>query len=186
MRLRMQIHKAVRFLSTLLILFNTGLYADEQLSFKLEKEHKKIVQKFPQLSHISIEGFRQLKSSDIVLFDVREQQEFDVSHIEGAIQIDPIMDLDDFVKRYGQQLEKQHIVFYCSVGYRSSEFLAKVLDVMPSEAEVEYLNLRGGIFHWHNLDQPLQNANGATNAIHPYNIFWGRYVEKKESIKRKK
>jgi len=44
------------------------------------------------------------------------------------------------------------------------------------------VNLRGGVFAWHNQARPLENEAGTTDTIHPYNDKWGKLVERREGI----
>ena len=43
-------------------------------------------------------------SDSLVVFDVREIEEFDVSHIQGAIQIDPDITSDEFEHEFSQMI----------------------------------------------------------------------------------
>ena len=44
-------------------------------------------------------------------------------------------------------------------------------------------NLENGIFGWHNEQRALVDANGKTDAVHPYDNIWKRYVERDEKAR---
>ena len=111
-----------------------------------------------------------------ILFDTRAQAEYDTSRIESGIRVSPNMSAEDFMEKFGQQLPDKHLVFYCSVGSRSSEFVVRVQDVALNEGARSLANLRGGIFRWYNEGNPVVNKNGETNDIHPYDDEWGKLI----------
>jgi rhodanese-related sulfurtransferase len=103
-------------------------------------------------------------SNKPVLLDVRTKAEFDVSHLEGAIRVEPGSDPAAI-----SIPKDQAIVTYCSVGYRSAAFAKKL-----SEAGYRKVsNLEGSIFRWANENRPLVHEEQATNHVHPYNRLWG-------------
>ncbi|MFT6318391.1 MAG: rhodanese-related sulfurtransferase [Candidatus Pseudothioglobus sp.] len=120
-------------------------------------------------------------SSTILLFDVRKQDEFLVSHLSGAIRLDPDTTAEQFVRDYGQRLEGTTPIFYCSVGRRSNA-MAEAIAAHTREQPIPIVpvNLRGGIFRWHNEDKPLQDAQGPTDQIHPYSWWWQRMLNHPE------
>jgi rhodanese-related sulfurtransferase len=104
-----------------------------------------------------------------VLLDVRTKAEFDVSHLEGAIRVEP---------GSGPAAisipKDQPIVTYCSVGYRSAAFAKKL-------GEAGYrngTNLEGSIFRWANENRPLVHEGQPTDKVHPYNRLWGILLDK--------
>lgn len=119
-------------------------------------------------------------ASEYLLFDTRKPEEFAVSRISGAIQIDPDMKAEEFMKAYGDTLAGKHVIFYCSVGKRSSIFLEKV-KMNAYDAKVASLaNLRGGIFRWYNDGYTVMNDSTETDDVHPFDRFWGQLVEKRD------
>ncbi len=106
-----------------------------------------------------------------ILLDVREEKEFAVSHLPGARRAEK--DFATQLKRLGVSKE-QPIVVYCSVGYRSTVLAQK----LQKAGFANVRNLEGSIFAWANEERPLVNANGATRGAHPFNIVWGRYLDK--------
>ena len=149
----------------------------------LVKEQEKIREQYPHVAHLSadqLEGMINHSQEKIVLFDVREKPEFKVSHIEGAIRIDPKMSGQEFLSRYGDRIHNRIVVFYCSVGYRSSNMAEILLSQSPIHSPDDVLNLRYGLFGWHNQKRGLVNGNSSTDLIHPYNFWWGRMIERRE------
>lgn len=114
-----------------------------------------------------------------LLLDVRPRKEFEVSHLPGAIQIDPGASISDVKILLAGTRPGTPIIVYCSVGRRSSRLGSRIADRLDGH---EVINLRGGVFAWHNQDRPLENAAGTTSAIHPYNDTWGKLIERSENI----
>lgn len=119
---------------------------------------------------------------NIVLFDVRESDEYAVSHLDKAIRVDPDISGEEFLQRFADDMEGKQVIFYCSTGRRSTSLAERVKNVidiqqspLPSPA-----NMRGGIFRWHNSSQPLMNLSGDTAYVHPYNWWWKRLVVRKD------
>lgn len=115
-----------------------------------------------------------------LLFDVRAADEFAVSHLPGAIQINPTRDGEGFLRRYATSLQGRTAVFYCTVGARSSRLAADVLAHLTSADSVTVYNLRGGIFRWQAARLPLENSEGPTEWVHPYDDFWARLAPRAE------
>ena len=156
---------------------------DGTLSNRLESIHSKIITDYDTVNHLSAEQFSQIDKGTLVIFDVREKKEYEVSHIDGAIQIHPDFQAGEFLPIYGEAIKGKTLVFYCSVGRRSSKLLSEINQIVHADdvPEASY-NLTGGIFHWHNMQKPLINLEQTTSAIHPYNFYWGRLIENKSAI----
>ena len=151
---------------------------------ELTKIHKKIEAKYASVEHIDGDDYAKLDPSQIVVFDVRERSEFDVSHLDGAVQVDPGISADAFAEQYKEQLNGKTVVFYCSVGRRSSKLADRVDGVLAQYGASASYNLIGGLFQWRNEERSLMSqAGGTTDAIHPYNAFWGRLIEDKSAIR---
>ena len=152
---------------------------------KLSATHEKIIKKYPEVKHITADDFVQLKVSQTLIFDVREPEEYAVSHLKNAIQINPNMKISKFLDAYSDELNHKTIVFYCSVGERSSKLAAKYKLSLEAQGAQEIYNLVGGIFQWHNEKRKLMEENTETSLIHPYNRFWGRLLDDKNAISYK-
>jgi len=126
--------------------------------------------KFPDVTGISTTQLASMNPAPLLL-DVREKNEFAVSHLPGAVRVEK--DFAVQLNRLGIPKERP-IVVYCSVGYRSA-VLARALQ---KEGFINVRNLEGSIFAWANESRPLVNSNGTTSGAHPFNILWGRYLDK--------
>ena len=74
-----------------------------------------------------------------MLLDVREIEEYEVSHLSGALQVNP--DLKDFSELDGITTDTP-IIAYCSVGYRSSALVQRLMEAGYTNVS----NLEGSIF----------------------------------------
>lgn len=170
-------------LSVLALSF-VGAGASLLLQPTLIQIHKKILSTFESVEHIEPKQLVEMEFDDVLLFDVREQGEFDVSHIKGAIQVDPDIRSSDFDEQYGDLMKNKTIVFYCSVGRRSSVLASLVDDVVEDNGGQATYNLIGGIFQWHNQNRPLINlANNSTRYLHPYNKYWGLLIDDQSVVR---
>ncbi len=151
----------------------------------LAKVHAGIERQYPDVSHIDAEELAGMKSGSIILFDVREPAEYRVSHLAGAIRVDPGIRPDRFIDKYGDLINGKTAVFYCSVGARST-MLASELQAQPATNRAKALvNLKHGIFGWHNQRRPLIDMQRQrTDRIHPFNAFWGRLLDRKKLISK--
>jgi len=128
--------------------------------------------KFPDVPVISTSELAGLAPASIsILLDARGTNEFVVSHLPGAQFADP--DVVAQLKRLGIG-SQERIVVYCSVGYRSALMVRKLRKAGFTNVQ----NLEGSIFAWANEGRALENAAGATHGVHPFNVIWGRYLEK--------
>lgn len=157
---------------------NTALTLDfsfQSIQADIEKKHQNI-------KHIKVGDLLKLDHNTII-FDVREKQEFDVSHIKNAIRIKPDIDSIKFIETFSNQLKGKNLVFYCSVGRRSSALAPRLQPLLIKEGVHEVYNLKGGIFQWHNEEKSLVQNGQLTKHIHPYSPLWGLLLENKKSIK---
>ena len=104
------------------------------------------------------------------LLDVRTPEEFAVSHLPGAIRVDP--ERPDL--RSMELALRSPVVVYCSVGYRS----AAILDDIRTPGLGEIYNLRGGIFAWANEGHPIVRDQAPASSVHPYDAIWGRFLRR--------
>lgn len=152
----------------------------------LSVKHEKIMQDFPEVAHISSDELRQIETRKALIFDVRETNEYNVSHMPSAILVSPKMPTQDFLEKYSGAATGKTVIFYCSVGQRSSIFARRVQDSLKSSGATAVFNLEGGLFNWHNENLPLVTpTNNSTEYIHPYNQFWGRMVNQKSKTRYK-
>ncbi len=144
------------------------------------------LKKDPDIQHINNADLEKIPSDDVVIFDVRKDIEYKVSHIPYAIHLNPRTSANDFLKQHGDKLEGKVAVFYCSVGQRSTGMLSRLSEEDLKKAGVtQAYNLEGGAFKRHNDGFGFVKNGKSTKNIHPYNAYYGRLVDNKEAIKYK-
>jgi rhodanese-related sulfurtransferase len=111
-----------------------------------------------------------------VVLDARTEVEYAVSHLDGAVRIDPyrpsLRPLRGFPKDTA-------IVLYSSVGYRG----ARVADFLARQRYTQVYNLEGGQFRWVNEGHPVFRQNRPIAEVHPYNPSWGLLLDSQYRIK---
>lgn len=146
----------------------------------LNKTHAKVSKSYEGVSHINADTLASMDKESFLIFDVRERDEFDVSHIENSTWVKPSMEADEFYVVYGEQIKDKTLVLYCSVGVRSSRLAEKLMTSRPAANNSPIYNLEKGIFGWHNESRPLELNSDSTDFVHPYNRLWGRMVNRKD------
>ena len=114
-----------------------------------------------------------------LLFDIRTAVECEKSRIATALRVDPDTGPDDFATHYDALLAGRDLVFYCSVGQRSSKLLERVESVCWTAGAKSCRNLRGGIFLWYNEGRPVVDASGETDDIDTYDPLWALMVNRR-------
>lgn len=112
---------------------------------------------------------RLIASGEVILLDVREPDEFLVSHIAGARRIDPDASVDDVRRLIGAPPKNKTILLYCTIGFRSSRLADRIGAAFGGEAGPPIVSMRGGLIAWANANRPLVDSKGQpTNRLHPY------------------
>ena len=132
--------------------------------------------KVPEMSSAVLSG--RLNAPDIVVFDVREADEFAHSHIAGAQRIDPGMSAQAFLAKHGRELKGKVAVFYCAVGVRSAIMLDRVQAALPGYGASAAYNLRGGIFRWYAAGRPVWSEAGEAASVHPFDGDWKQLLDR--------
>ncbi|WP_176723304.1 rhodanese-like domain-containing protein [Roseivirga misakiensis] len=117
------------------------------------------------------EALSLLKDNPITILDVRDEIEYTVSHLKGAVRYEEGM-LDDLEKN-------QPILVYCTVSLRSNK-LAKRLQ---KQGFNQIYELKNGLIGWSNANMPMvdtQNSN--TDEVHVYNRFFGTFLKKGTAV----
>lgn len=111
-----------------------------------------------------------ISDSKYFILDTRELNEFEVSHLPGAI----FVGFDNFSLQNIANISKEHIiVVYCSVGYRSE----RIGELLLKNGYSDVFNLRGGIFEWAALQYILVDSEkNVVKKVHPYNKRWSKWV----------
>ena len=81
-----------------------------------------------------------LVDNEVILIDVREQWEFDICQIKGAI----LMPIREIAESYVNLNKDSKIALYCHSGIRSMH----VADFLLSKGFQSLANLQGGIDAW--------------------------------------
>lgn len=132
---------------------------------------KQIAKDFPTVEEIPIDDFVKLPRDSVLLVDVRAREEYEVSHLEGAVNLtDPAAVLER-----ARSAGNPPVVVYCSVGYRS----ARMADEIRQQGYAEVKNLEGSIFGWANRGLSVRNADGETEVVHPFDDSWGKLLDSK-------
>lgn len=153
----------------LILLLATTLPAQAGVNERLESLIKEIRQEYAYISHVGVDDI-DLQDKQTVLIDVREPQEYAVSRLPNALNINNNQKLLEFALANPDA----KLVLYCSVGRRSAEKVGFLKQRGIRNAN----NMLGSIFAWANDGLPMENGQGATLSVHPYNWFWGwRYLD---------
>lgn len=148
----------------------------------LSEIHADIVGDYPTVSHVTADDLTTIRAENILLLDIREPEEFAVSHLPGAVQIDLDISETALLDRIGDIQDKE-VVVYCSVGRRSSIFAERMTAALESKGATSVSNLESGVFGWHNERRVLTDAKGETDVVHPYDEVWKRYVVRAEKAR---
>lgn len=111
-----------------------------------------------------------------ILLDVRTTGEFNVSHIEGAVRIDPDTTSEGLHFLFPDGLGGKTVIAICSVGERSSILLERLSPQFSQIGAAGVYNLKGGMFLWYANGRRVVDQSGPTDNIHPFNALWGMLV----------
>ena len=128
---------------------------------------------FPDVEQVSAEDLRKRLDSGReppVVLDVRTANEYEVSHLRGAIRVDPDGDLPQFLRGLDHDAP---VVAYCSVGYRSS----RLVERLKNEGFTHAQNLEGSIFEWANKGYPVERDGKPVREVHPFDPKWGKLLD---------
>ena len=95
-----------------------------------------------EISMISESDFVEIQDSDYILIDVRTQDEFDLGHIDSAINLDFYS--DTFQNEILSLPKNEKIVLYCRTNNRSS----KTATILKQNGFRNILVISGGITEW--------------------------------------
>jgi len=115
-----------------------------------------------------------LQSDQAVLIDAREKDEYEVSHIPGAVSVG----YNEFdLKKMPDVDKSKTLIVSCSLGKRSEDIGLKLKEAGYNHVVNHY----GGIFDWTNKGLPVVDMEGnEVKRVHPYNSFWGIWVNNYE------
>lgn len=156
-----------KFLILLFIVTGLSSQAQIQDSLFISTIHSLISHSIPTLSTSEIKKIRSAH-----LLDCREKEEFEVSHIKGALYVG----YNQFKKKNLPPINlNDTIITYCSIGYRSE----KIAEKLKKMGYTNVYNYFGSIFDWVNKGNPVYNLNNhKTDSIHCYSKVWGIWLQK--------
>ena len=165
-------------LITALVLLMTAGAAAADASSRLEALEAQLAKgaTVPSISAQTLAKEHAADAKAVQVFDVREADEFAVSHLPLATLVNPKTSADEFLKALPADLTGKTFVFYCSVGRRSTTLAERVATALQARGAKATYNLTGGIFRWRGLGLPLVSASGPTTEVHSFNIFWKTYL----------
>ena len=130
--------------------------------------------RFPDVRWVDAETLaswmRSPERSELVLLDVRNSEEQEVSQLHGAQHLDPVHPNIAALRIP----EDATVVVYCSVGYRS----AAIIEDLERAGIQNVYNLQGGLFDWANQDRPIYRGEERVEEVHPFSRLWGLLLRK--------
>ena len=155
-----------------------GYENDSKTAKRLAELGREIATDYAEVTHITVADLK-ADYADALLVDVRATSEFERSHLPGALHAPTPDHVDELRRRYPDR----DLVLYCTVGVRSSIAARDLLLRESTAYKGRVANLSGSIFAWANQGEPLENANGPTHDVHPFNAWWGfRYLDSKRPL----
>jgi rhodanese-related sulfurtransferase len=133
---------------------------------------KTVANLYPKVEQIDAEELAARRKSERppIVLDVRGAEEYEVSHLEGAVRAETLEEAR--VALAGVSRDRP-VVTYCSVGYRSSKLGQELIEAGWENVS----NLEGSIFAWANQGRPVVRDGKQVHEVHPYNERWGRLLK---------
>lgn len=132
---------------------------------------------YPEVRSISPEELQRRLEEDrdsILLLDARQEEEYLVSHLPGALWVASRLSIQERLKLIRAEGKPKEIVVYCSVGVRS----ANLAQQLASAGLGPVANLEGSIFRWANQGRPLESHGASAKLVHPYDETWGQLLNR--------
>ncbi len=105
-----------------------------------------------------------------LLIDARAPDQFALSHIDGAVNIDPAQPDLAQLEHVRRDLP---LVVYDGPGAVGAAMVRGLVAAGFSRVS----NLDGGLFRWVNQDHPIVNDKGPATKVTPLNWGWGRLLK---------
>ena len=130
---------------------------------------------FPQVPQLSVHALHEWLADSHkpkpLLLDVRSRIEYEVSHLHHARWVNA---KESVAQALAGVPHDQPIVAYCSVGYRSSAYCARLM----KDGFTDVHDLRGSIFQWANAGFPVYRDGKIAHHVHPYDRHWGQLLKR--------
>jgi len=117
----------------------------------------------PQVSPEALADWMQTSRS-LLLVDVRSREEFAVSHLRGAINVQSAKQIAETA----EERNPSKTILYCSVGFRSS----RMAQILSEQGFADIMNLEGSIFQWANEGHPIYRGEVLVQKVHPFGKRW--------------
>ena len=145
------------------------LVAGRPIAFEVLK--RRTAARFPEVKWIPGEELARWQADTAqpqpLILDARTEPEYAISHIRGAVQIDPYK---PSLRSLRGVPRSGAIVVYSSAGYRG----ARVTSWLVKQGYTTVVNLSGGIFQWVDQGHPVfREESRPTALVHPYDQRWG-------------
>lgn len=143
------------------------------------EKHKKIGEmydgyrsSFPGIAEITAKELGpMMREGSVILVDVREAKERAVSVLPGSISKGDFEAIVD-------DLDGKKIVVYCTIGYRSGEYV----EALKSRG-IEAFNLQGSILSWVHAGEVVVTLDGSeTKRVHVYGEKWNLLPQGFEAV----
>lgn len=128
-----------------------------------------------EIAYIQAEDLAPLiADGSVVVMDVREWEEFEVSHLPATDWAGyKEFDLDAVIRHFPDK--STPIVLYCSLGVRSD----RIGQQLKEAGFTNIRNLYGGIIEWKNRGFAIQNLSAqSTDSVHTYSKRFSKYLYK--------
>ncbi|XP_069767726.1 uncharacterized protein [Narcine bancroftii] len=144
--------------------------------------------RFPAVENLGSDAVDQLLREErerLRLLDVRSPAEYEVSHLEGAIRVDPeTSDMEQLVNELGLAGTTDiAVVCYCSVGFHASKLAQKLGEFLAGDLRrgvpgtVKVYNLDGGFRRWSKENRSkVDSRNRPTSRDHAFTRLWDDLV----------
>ena len=164
-----------RLFNTIVTLLLCTFLSAQQSQFCIDANFQQEIDKYIAYSVPSISVSELAEQfDDYILLDAREEPEFNISHIKGAIHVGYNSLKYDELKKLDKDA---NIVVYCSIGYRSE----KIAEYLEAQGFKHVQNLIGSIFEWSNQGHGLvDNQSKPTRRVHAYSKDWQRWLSHPE------
>jgi rhodanese-related sulfurtransferase len=130
--------------------------------------------KFRDVRHVSpselVSWMRDPNRPPPLLVDARPTEQFAISHMDGALQVDPTQ---PDVTRLDNIPRQTPIVVYDGPGAVG----AAMVTGLSQAGFTRVSNLEGGLFRWVNEGHPVVNDQGPATKVHPVSWGWGRLLK---------
>lgn len=149
----------------------SGEVVDAERLALLEKMYAEFSDDFSGIGEVSADTLMEwMTEGEVVIVDVREPGEREISRIPNSITP---QEFDSYLEGH----EKQRIVVYCTIGYRSGKFTRSLMN-----KGVKAYNLAGGIIAWVHHGGPIEHDGNPTRRVHVYGKKWNLLPEKYEPV----